>query len=185
LTTDSTPSHKAILKKYESCSEEVKKYFMHLLSLVKNHPYEVSLAYLFLHTEKAHNRILYCGVVKLHRAESNIADIIINKQHLTRSGFLDLYNNVFGKSLDTSTLSKIKEAEKIRDKVIHGKSVKDADIRQAIIDVLDYAEALNAELFELAGFKPFGDLRGFKGRGQSLDKNTTRWLMKGIGFTVA
>ncbi len=175
-------SYKGILKKYESCTEDVKFFFEHLPNLIQNCPYEVNLAYIFLQTEKAQNRTIYCGVVKLHRAHAEIASNIINSHHMTREGFLELYKNIFGSQLPKETTSLIKEAERIRDKVIHGKNVSDANIRRAISDVLDYAESMNKELDKTAGFKPFGDLRGFKGRGTPLDKSTTKWLLSGIGL---
>ncbi|MBA7556131.1 hypothetical protein ES705_48829 [subsurface metagenome] len=73
--------------------KDVRKYFEHLPNLIQNYPYEVSLAYIFLQTEKAQNRTIYCGVVKIHRAQSTIASGIINSRHMTREGFLELYKN--------------------------------------------------------------------------------------------
>ena len=58
-------------------------------------------------------------------------------------------------------------------------------MREALVDVIEYAETLNAELKASAGFEPFGDLRGFKGRAKSLDDATSRLVLKGLGFTLA
>jgi hypothetical protein len=58
-------------------------------------------------------------------------------------------------------------------------------MREAHIDVIEYAEALNEDIEEIAGFSPFGDLRGFKGRAEPLDNSTSRWLLKGLGFNIA
>ncbi len=44
---------------------------------------------------------------------------------------------------------------------------------QAHVEIIDYAEGVNNELRSLAGFEPFGDLRGFKGAAKSLEKGTT------------
>jgi hypothetical protein len=180
-----TPTYIAVLKRYNNSTEKVKGYFDQLPDLVHGgFPYEVCLAYLFLRLEKAQNRALYCGVVKLHRANGEMADKAINSQHLTREGFLKLYSTVFGKSVPDATLKLVKKAEKIRDKVIHGKKVSDSDVRESLVDVIAYAESLNKELNAVAGFEPFGDLRGFKGRGVSLDNTTSRWLLKGLGFAL-
>ncbi|MPQ75777.1 hypothetical protein [Hydrogenovibrio sp. JE_KL2] len=130
------------------------------------------------------NRILYGGVVKIHRGSREIAQRIVNKHHVTRDGFLILYKNIFGKPLDTEILERIKTAEKIRDKVIHGKNVSDSEIREAIVDVLEYSQLLNNGVKSDAGFYPFGDMRGFKGRSSPLDRRTTKWVMKGLGFGV-
>ena len=101
---------------------------------------------------------------------------------MTRSGFRDLYATIFGKSLKKATADKIAEAEKVRDRILHGKKVSEADKRKAVVEILEYAEAFNAEVQGLAGFKPFGSLQGFKGRAESLDKSTSRWILKGIGL---
>lgn len=182
-TSATAASYKGVINHFNESGDQIKWYFEQLPLLVKDFPYTVCLAYAFLKTEQAQNRALYCGVVKLHGADGEVADNAINKQHLTRDGFRLLYKNVFGHALNDSTSEKIKKAERVRDRVIHGKQVSDPDMRQAIIDVIEYAKALNKDLKAAAGFEPFGDLRGFKGRAQSLEKSTTIWLLKGLGFT--
>ncbi len=178
------PNYKALLKIYETLPEEVKRHFAHVPRLIEEFPYEVALAYSFLKIEQAQNRALYGGVVKVHRGESEFVRRVMNFQHLTRDGFKEIYKNVFGAALTKGTAAKLDTAEKIRDRVIHGKSVNENEMREAIADCLEYACLLNAEISGCAGFKPFGDMRGFKGRADSLDKRTTKWLMRGLGFGV-
>ena len=43
-----TPSYKAILKRFNSSSAEVRQYFELLPKLIEEFPYDVALAYLFL-----------------------------------------------------------------------------------------------------------------------------------------
>jgi len=76
-------------------------------------------------------------------------------------------------------------AQSTRDRVIHGKAVPAPTLRQAIVDVLEYAIGLNQEMERIAGFKPFGDLRGFKGRAKLIEKEPSRLLLKGLGFSVS
>jgi hypothetical protein len=178
-------TYKGVIRRLKSSSPGIQRYFEELPRLLANFPLDVSLAYVFLRIERAQNRSLYCGVLKLHRAHAEVAERAVNAQHLTRDGFATLYANVFDREMGSATASKIKGAEKIRDRVVHGKSVKDADLRHALLEAIEYAEALNAELKALAGFEPFGDLRGFKGRRAPLEKATTRWLLKGLGFAIA
>ena len=179
------PSYKALLKCYESKSEHVKSHFEHLPKLINDDlPCVIAIAYCFLKIEQAQNRALYGGVVKVHRCNAEFARRLMNFQHLTREGFRDLFKNVFGKALKESTTEMILEAEKIRDKVIHGKDVPQNELRQAIADVLAYAEEFNNEVYALGDFRPLGDMRGFKGRAEALDKRTTKWLMRGLGFGV-
>lgn len=186
-TSANAPSYIALLKRYDSCSDDVKKYFDLLPPLVKDYPHSVSLAYMFFQTEKAQNRILYGGVVKLHHGNARTVESLVYTAHIKRESFLSLFKNVFDKELTQSIASKLKIAETTRDKLLHGKKVPEANLREAISDVLDYAEAMNAEVETLANFKPFGDMRGFKGRGgrDALDAKTTKWLMKGLGFPAS
>ena len=174
------PSIKAVLKHFESAPDEVRNYFFHLPTLIKNYPWEVVIAYQFIRVEQAQNRTLYGGVVKLHRAHGELASAVIDSLHITRDSFVKYYATVFGQSLPVETISKLKFAEKVRDKTVHGKDVNVSDFRQAIVDVVDYAVSLNNHVYDLAEFKPFGDMRGFKGAGQPLEKATTRWLLKGL-----
>jgi hypothetical protein len=163
----------------------VRGHFQHLPKLINDDlPYEIAIAYCFLKVEQAQNRALYGGVVKVHRCDAEFARRLMNFQHLTRDGFRELFRNVFGRPLKDSTTDKILEAEKIRDKVIHGKEVSPSELRQAIADALAYAEDFNSEVEAVADFQPLGDMRGFKGRVGALDKRTSKWLMRGLGFGV-
>ena len=128
---------------------------------------------------------LYCGVVKLHQAHKDVVSNVVQKQHLTRANFALLFETIIGKRIDSKVVVKIKDAEKIRDKVVHGKRVSDADMRMAVTRVIEYAESFNNFVKGTAGFKPFDDLRGFKGAAKSLPKETTRWLLKGLGFCIS
>jgi hypothetical protein len=180
------PSYKAVLKHYEQCGHQVRGFFPHLPQLiVPSLPWEVSIAYQFIRVETGQNRAIYGGVVKLHRADGPVADSMLNTLRITRSSFLQLFETVFGHPLPGTTVALLKTAEKARDKTVHGKSVSDPDARQAIVDVLDYATAVNSFVNGLAGFEPFGSMQGFKGAGQPLPKATTKWLLRGMGISSA
>lgn len=171
-----------VLKEFNKLPEDIKKYFSDAPSLIENYSFEVVIAYLYLKIEQAQNRILYGGVVKRHKADKDVASKIINSHHLTRDGFKLLYKNIFKEELSKEIIKQLEFAEKIRDQTIHGKKVSDKDLRQAIIDCFKYAELINNEVYNSAEFKPLGDMRGFKGRADVLSKETTRWLLKGLGF---
>lgn len=179
-------SYIGVQKRFASCSAAVQGFFSEFAALLdQGFSYHVIIAYVYLCTEQAHNRALYAAVVKLHQADASMAASILNRQHLTRDGFTELYARVFGCELPQDTQGLLAKADEIRDRIMHGKPVTDAEVRAAICDILDYANAFNAHVKEVAKFEPFGDLRGFKGRGQAHNKATTRWLLKGLGFSVS
>lgn len=174
-----------MVNRHTQAPAEVSAYFEHLPKLVEDFPLEVCLAYMFAQVELAQNMTLYCGVVKLHRAHATVARNAVDAHHLTRDGFKALFKNVFGKNLTNAVLTPLQDAEKIRDKVMHGKTVTAKQKREAIVQVLDYAEKHNAFVNNIASFKPFKkDLRGVKGRAKPLETSTTRWMLKGMGFGI-
>ena len=152
--------------------------------LIKECPWGVSIAWVFLRIEQAQHRALYCGIVKLHRVDKELAEVALERRHMTREGFDELFKVVFGVNLPAPVRDKIKRAEDVRDKVIHGKNVTNAAMRDSLVDAIDFAERLNAELKKLAGVEPCGNIKGFNGRGQPHDKKTSRWILKGMGFKL-
>lgn len=177
-------SWRGVVQAYKSMPERVRKYFAHVPSLAKDYPWEVCIAYQFGRMELAHNMAIYCGIVKLHRAFPALARTAVEQHHMTRPEFQRLYETVFGAKLTKPVRDLIDEAESIRDKIMHGKTITDAQMRKAVVDILKYAKAVNDRTNDLGGIQPFGDLRGFKGRAASLDRSTTRWILKGIGLTA-
>lgn len=176
-------SWRGVRNRFNRSPEEVQGYFADIPELIENYDWEVSLGFMFTRLEKALNRMLYCGSVKKHRAHSGKAKEMVNQHHMTRKEFRRLFKNVFGKPVKKELTEILQEAEAVRDKVVHGKTASAADQRKAVIRLLEYAEGMNDHVNGLTGFKPFtSDLRGFTGRREALDKPTTSWLMKGLGF---
>lgn len=181
-TNGSIRSKSGLLNAFENSSNEVRAYFEHLPKLVENFPLNVSLSYVFALIELGQNMTLYCGIVKLHRVEPTLARQAVDAHHLTRKEFRDKFKMIFDRSIPDEAQSALRQAEKIRDAVMHGKACNDDQIRNAIGCALKYAMKINDLLEKEAGFKPYGNLRGFKGRAQPLDKSITRWILKGMGF---
>jgi len=178
-------TYRAIVNRYKGSSKEIQKYFEYLPSLIEKFPLEISLSYLFARVELAQNMMLYCGAVKLHKTHNDPTWNIVMSQHMTREQFKTLFEAVFGQPLPKNIVAKIQNAEKIRDRVMHGKIVGQQDQRDAIANVLLYAEALNEFIYNLAKFKPFGKLQGYKGRLKPLDAKTSRLVLKGLGFPMS
>jgi hypothetical protein len=174
---------KGVVKRYSALKPEVAAYFSHFPKLVEDFPWDVSLAYLFSRVELANNMAIYCGAVRLHRANGELTRTAVQNHHMTRSGFRELFKTIHGTAIPDAIHKTLAAAEHIRDKALHGKSTTAEEHRAAICEVFDYAEKFNDFVHTTSGFRPFDDLRGFKGRAVGLDKSTTRWLLKGMGFT--
>jgi hypothetical protein len=104
---------------------------------------------------------------------------------MTREGFVKLYTTVFDIDLPKAAHADLKSAEGTRDEIMHGKRASDDRVRNAIARVLEYASEINQQLSTKHGLKPFGSLQGFAGRSKKLDKRTSRFVLKGMGFALA
>jgi len=175
-------SYKGVVSHINAASAEGQEYFWLAKELIEKYPWEVSLAWMFSRLELAQNMALYCAAVKLHRTDSSLTRDAIDAHYMSRKNFKEFYKTIVGKNLTAAVLSPLEDAEAVRDRVMHGKSVPAADFRKAITSVIDFAEAFNALMQSHAGLKPFSNLTGFKGAGKSLDKSTTNWILRGMGL---
>jgi len=178
-------SKPGLKKAYNSCSKEVREYFEHISELLDDFPMDVCLAYVFARLELGQNMALYCGAVRIHRVNAEVARNAVGTHHMTRENFVALYKTVFDLDLPSDAHADLKSAEKTRDMIMHGKGANDDTIRNAIARVLEYAEEINKKLHAKYGLKPYGSLQGFAGKSKKLDKRTSRFLLKGMGFAIA
>ena len=177
-------SWRGVRNKLCDAPEEVQEYFKPAAELIEHYPWEVSLSYLFARVERAHLMAVYCGVVKLHRVEATLAKKAVDLFHNTREDYNALFERVFGRKIPQRLLTILEGAQNVRDRVLHGKTVTEADYRMAIAAIIDYATKFNEVCHGRGGFRPFGDLRGYKGAGASLGASTSRWVLKGIGLPL-
>ena len=173
-----------LLKVLNSCSDSVQSYFEHLPKLLDDFPLEVTLAYCFARLELGQNMALYCGAVKLHRANAEIASSVVSTHRMDRKGFLKLYETVYGFEPPEAAGTSLKTAENTRDTLMHGKKPSVDSLRNAIARVLEYSDAMNSQLNARRGLRPFGDLRGFAGKAKKLDRRTTVFMLRGMGFNL-
>jgi len=165
-------------------TESVRNYFDPTLELIEHYPWEVSLSFMFAKIERAHVMSLYCGVVKMHKVDATLAQTAVDRFENDRKTFRTLFEAVFDRKLPHELIQKIEIAQKVRNRVLHGKPVEGAAYRRAVMAIIEYAEGFNDICTEAGGFTPFGRLQGYKGRGVSLDKSTSRWVLKGIELPV-
>ncbi|MFA5264803.1 MAG: hypothetical protein WC378_13350 [Opitutaceae bacterium] len=178
-------NYKQVAGLYDNLKPTLQKYLEHYPKLVSvDLPFEVVIAYLFQRLERAHRRALYGGIIKIHSANAELTDAIISKAFLTRAEFDDLFERIFKKRLSKMAVALREDAEAIRDKSMHGGEVDEPPLRKAVKDILEYYEAFNSEVFAEAGFEPCGDMRGITGASAKLEKDTTKWLLKGLQLPI-
>lgn len=173
-------SYPALIKHFESAPDIVQKYFPDFIELVENYEWDVSVSYIFSRVELAKHKTIYCGIVKLHWCESTLTRKMVYEEHMSRSRFKELFITVFGKPIPKDIIDKLEKGESVRDKIAHGKRWQEKEVREGLTNIIDFASEFNEFVFCLAGFKPFGNLTGFKGRAEPLEKSTTRWVLKGM-----
>jgi hypothetical protein len=101
---------------------------------------------------------------------------------MDRGRFKDLFKVVFGRKIPDELTAKLEKGEAIRDKIAHGLVWKQIEAREGLVSVVEFATEFNEFVYHEAGFRPFGNLRGYKGRKQPLPKETTRWVLRGMGI---
>lgn len=179
--------HRTVLKKFNAHEEEVIDYFDPCSDLLTDeYRYEVVISYMFSRIEIAHREVLYFGVVKLHEVDSKLARTIINEYDLQRGDFRAKFEQIYGYKMPSELRKKIESAEKVRDRILHGRKNQEAgDMGRAILNTMDYFSGLNDLLYDKSKIRLAGDRRGFKGRGTSHNKATSRWILMGMGLIKA
>lgn len=180
-STSTPTNYKQVLVHFEKKAAVIQRYFPAFPDLVASFSWDVSVTYVFSRLEAAKHAIIYCGIVKLHWTDSKLTRELVDKDHMSRGRFKELFKIVYGKPIEERLLAKLAEAEKVRDRISHGKQWSAAEARKALIEAFDFAEELDDFVFNNGGFRPFGDLRGFKGAKAPLPRETTRWVLKGMG----
>lgn len=177
-------TYKGVLERFAALPQPIREYFWSVEDLVRAYPWEISIAHVFSQIERAKHMTIYCGIVKLHSTDAELTWRLVEADHMSRGRFRELFEVAFGRPIPDALAAKLSAAEKVRDKIIHGKDWNDAQAREALCDAFEFAEGFDVFLREAGGFSPFGDLRGFKGRGEALSKETSHWVLRGMGLGV-
>lgn len=176
-------SYKGLVKQFQALPEGTKAYLKGLDPLISEPAtYPVALAFSFMKLEEGNHRALKCGLIRIHKCNSRKVDEALLKQHFTRPYFRTVFKNVFGKEVKDEVLVPVQAAEKVRDKLIHGKRPSESDLRSGIANALDYIDGLGSFVESETNKNPFGDLRGLAGKSPLLDSVPSFWLLKGLGF---
>jgi hypothetical protein len=176
---------KQVRTRYEALPDEIRGYLDEYPKLLENFSWKVTVGYVFTQVEIAHRVALYCGVVKLHRVDADLAWTAVDSWDMKRKEFAKLFEEVYGTKLENDLEKLLREAEAVRDRNIHGKTVLEPDQRLCQVRVLDYLEGFRDLVRSANVASPFDDLRGFKGAGQPLEARTSRLVLRGLGFPIA
>lgn len=178
-------SRRGLINRFDELSDEVAIHFEYVPNLVNDYPLSVCLAYVFSQLELAQNRALYQGVIKIHKVNKDIANAAIGTHHMTRDGYIKLFKGIFGTSIPEELSHRLRVAEKIRDNVMHGKLVRESQVRDGISNALLYTDGLYLVIREKYSLKICGNYKGFSGRAKKHDKKTSRLILRGLGFSLA
>ncbi len=180
-------SREKITNYLDGQSDGVKWYFTLLPELLDNiSTPEPALYYCFQRIESAQRVGLYCLLMRAYRTDSKLAWGAVDRLDITRRNFLDFYEAVAGHKLPPTLRATIEPAEKVRDRIIHGRQESKASVHNAILSCLKFADTLNDAFFVGVGFRPIGPLKGvtgMKGKPQ-LDQKISRAVLRGLGFPV-
>jgi hypothetical protein len=176
---------KGVRDVFAATHPDIQSFFAEYPGLLEKFSWETCMAYLFTKIEQGHRRALYCGVVKLHSVDPELAWRAIQRWEMTRAGFRQQLDEVLQTKLPKDLADVLEEAEDVRDKVIHGYQVPEVDHRRGAVRALDYTTGFRSLIEEsVAKFSPYGDLRGFSGAAKKLSKATSRLVLKGLGFAM-
>lgn len=178
---------RGVRNKLEGAPDNVRWYFQPTEELIERHSWEVSLSYLYAKVEEAHLMSIYCGAVKLHKTDAEMARDAVRRFENRRPQFQEVFVNVYSAKIPQWLRAKLEKAQKVRDLVLHGKAkdVPGSDRRMAVAAIIEYAKGFNELCLEKGGPQPFGRLQGFKGRKKTLNKATSRLILKGIGLPLS
>ncbi len=179
-------------ERYEKLPSEVRDHFWQFPEIIeKIEDLRLALTYMFYRVEWAHTTSLYIGLRKTYGVQAEgktyAVDAYMAKQamdstHMTREKFQDSYETVFSKDFPKNAAEKIKLAQQVRDKLMHGMRVSDAQVTEALLKIMEYTKLYHDAVREAADFSPFGSQQGVTGATKSLDKKVSCVILKGLGF---
>ena len=173
---------RTVLKKLRDHDDDVLSYFEPSFKLLSdNYHYKVVISYLFVRLENAHRETLYYGTLK-HGVDKDLASGAIDRIDLTRNGFRELFQTIYGYKISSALIDKIKRAEKTRDDILHGRNVINERFPEAVLDVFEYFSGLNDLTYDKSQIWIAGDKRGMLGARGVHSKATSRWILKGMGL---
>lgn len=175
-------NYKQVVARFRALPPEIKRSIEIVPELIERYEWQVSISFVFSQIETVKHDTLYKGLVNDIALTLSLRDSCSTKITGLEAGF-GSYSRLYSVSrFRRIQRSYLENAEKIRDRDAHGKILTEAQSRDFLVQAFKFIEEFTDFVYKLAGFRPFGDGRGFKGRGQSLSKETSLWVLKGMGI---
>jgi len=178
------PSVRKAIGKFD---DDLKLTFEHVPEIVEKlgKMPSIALAYCFSQIENGQRRLLYAGILRKYRLNSELTWKFVLEHDITRKDFQAIYKSVFGHAIPTAIPEKLAAAEKIRDRMIHGKRPTVKEMWGAVLCCFEYCNEFNEHLRKKAGFAGFGRMQGITGiKGRPpLDRAVSRLALLGLGLS--
>lgn len=175
------PDYREAINHLKSKSNETIEYLEHL-EKVLNIEVGIGVIYVFSKIELLFREILYYKIVNEFKTQAGKTWEIICKEHITRDNYCRLYKNCFEVDLDDKLMDSIKNAQKIRDNIMHGSpSHKYLEEINCIKEAINFIEDFSNFTKDNLGFNPTANLKG-RIKGGKINDKQTYLLMKGLGF---
>ena len=176
---------RTVIKRLREHDDDVIAYFDPSVELLEDdYPYQVVISYLFARLENAHREALYYGTLK-HGVEKRLAWNAIDRIDLTRNGFRELFQTIYGYKIPRALIDDIKHAEKTRDDLLHGRRLLNDRFPKAVLKVFDYFAGINDLTYRKSQIWIAGDKRGMMGARSVHSKATSRWILMGMGLMAS
>lgn len=182
MALSATKQH--VIDVFNASSKRTQEYFRHVPNLIEQFVPEVAVGYVFDRTAAAHNGVIVAGLVVKHKAHRDVAREIAVFQECAWEEFHYEYQTVFGNVIPEAISQQYIYANEKRRALLAGKRVSSKDQCEVIEVILQYADTLDEFVAKNSRLHPFSDLSKAKPRGNALDKESTRWVLKGMGFPM-
>ncbi len=177
-------SKQSVIDVFNGTTARTQEHFRYVLSLIEQYKPEVALGYMFDRVAQSHNQLIVAGLVLKHKAHRDVAREVAAFHECTWDEFHYEYQTVFGAVIPEAAADLYIAANEQRRAFMSGKRVSSKDQSIVVENLLKYADAFDEAVWADARLHPFSDLSKTKPRGSSLDKDSTRWVLKGMGFPI-
>ena len=175
-------NYKQVIDCFNQLPEDIKSWIPHVPKLIEEYSWDIPIAFTFNQIETIKRRTLSLRLIKYHKTNAELTWKLIDEDYMLRERFRVLFDKIFGTPIPDAILAHLTQAEAVRDRAMHGKSFSEKDARICLPLAFTFLQTFSAFVEEKAGFRPCSNAQGIKGAAASLNKETTKWVLKGMGI---